>query len=220
MALDVPDSVLGPRDVVVVEGPDALSYLQGQLSQDILALEVGGVAWTFLLEPTGKVAAFARIRHVEEQRFELDTDAGFGDSLLARINRFKIRVKVDTALRATGEGPARDEQERVAMGWPALGAEIVPGETIPASLGLAPIAINFTKGCYPGQELVERMDSRAAEAPRSLRRLHVAEGSKPGDPVIDGDQPVGEITSVSGNAALAFVKRTSDVGEPVTFSAQ
>ena len=31
----LPESVLGPRDVVVVEGPDALSYLQSQVSQDL-----------------------------------------------------------------------------------------------------------------------------------------------------------------------------------------
>jgi folate-binding Fe-S cluster repair protein YgfZ len=77
--------------------------------------------------------------------------------------------------------------------------------------------VSFTKGCYPGQELVERMDSRAAEAPRSLRRLAVAEGTAPGDPVLDGDEVVGVVTSVSGTAAIASVKRTSDVGEPIAF---
>ena len=103
------------------------------------------------------------------------------------------------------------------MGWPALGAELVPGETIPAATGLTRIAVSFTKGCYPGQELVERMDSRAAEAPRSLRRLIVAAGAAPGHPVLDGDDVVGELTSVAGTAAMGFVKRTSDVGEPVAF---
>ena len=52
-----------------------------------------------------------------------------------------------------------------------MGAEILPGETIPAETGLAETAISFTKGCYPGQELVERMDSRGSTAPRHLTVL-------------------------------------------------
>jgi folate-binding protein YgfZ len=216
--VDVPDAVLGPRDVVVVEGPDAMTYLQSQASQDLRALGVGQRAWTFLLEPTGKVVALARVTRTADERFELDTDAGAGETLLARVNRFKIRVQADTSLITAGpDAPVRDEAARIELGWPAVGAEIVPGETIPAATGLTRIAVSFTKGCYPGQELVERMDSRAAEAPRSLRRVTVADGTVPGDPVHEGGEVVGEITSVAGVAALAYVKRTSDVGTPVAF---
>jgi tRNA-modifying protein YgfZ len=215
---DVPDHVLGPRDLVVVEGPDASTYLHSQVSQDLRQLTVGASAWTFVLEPTGKVAGFARITRRTDERFELDTDAGYGDSLLARIDRFKIRVKAASSLAPAAPGaPQRDEAARIAMGWPALGAELVPGETIPAATGLARIAVSFTKGCYPGQELVERMDSRAAEAPRSLRRLVLIDGGSVGDPVLDGADEVGSVTSVSGTAALGYVKRTSAVGEPVAF---
>jgi hypothetical protein len=65
--------------------------------------------------------------------------------------------------------------------------------------------------------LVERMDSRGAEAPRTLRRLDVPEGTVQGDPVRDGDQEVGEITSVVLTRALGWVKRSSGVGELVQF---
>ncbi len=55
-----------------------------------------------------------------------------------------------------------------------MGTEIVPAETIPASLGeVVRVAVSFTKGCYPGQELVERMDSRGSSAPQVLRRVDV-----------------------------------------------
>jgi folate-binding protein YgfZ len=213
----VPDPVLGPRDVVIVEGPDAQSYLQSQISQDIRGLAVGESAWTFALEPTGKVAGLARIRRGGDERFELDTDAGFGAGLLARLDRFKIRVKAATALEpaCADDGVVRDEAARIAFGWPAMGHEIVPGETIPAALGVSRIAVSFTKGCYPGQELVERMDSRAAEAPRSLRRVEVDEAAQPGEAVLEDGQPVGELTSVAGRSALAFVKRTSSIGDPI-----
>jgi folate-binding protein YgfZ len=210
------ERVLGPRDVVVVEGADAQSYLQSQVSQDLNGMTVDEVRWTFVLEPTGKVEAFARITKVGEKRFELDTDAGFGEALLARVNRFKIRVDATTSL-AEPRGGVADESVRIAAGWPKMGVEIVPGETIPAGTGLTQLAVSFTKGCYPGQELVERMDSRAAQAPRSLRRLTVTEGSAPGDPVVEDGAEVGVLTSVSGADALGWVKRNSDLGEVVQF---
>jgi folate-binding protein YgfZ len=211
------EQVLGRRDVVVVEGADAQSYLHSQVSQDVNGMAVGDQRWTFVLEPNGKIAGFARVTRVDEERFDLDTDEGFGEGLLARIDRFKIRVAAETAL---GEpyGESRDEAARVAMGWPGLGSEIVPGESIPGGTGVVGVAVNFTKGCYPGQELVERMDSRSAEAPRSLRRLTVAEGATPGDSITDEDgAEVGVLTSVAGTAALGWVKRASHVGDLVEF---
>ncbi len=213
-----PDSFLGPRDVVVVEGPDALTYLHSQVSQGLLDLAVGEQRWTFVLEPTGKVESLARVTRVGEERVELDTDLGFGEALLRRIDRFRIRVKAETSLQlGVASGTSSNEAERIVAGWPRLGAEIVPGSTIPGGTGLTRIAVDFTKGCYPGQELVERMDSRSAEAPKSLRRLTVDEGSAPGDAVLDGDVEVGVLTSVSGTAALGWVKRGSEVGEVVQF---
>ncbi len=210
------DRVLGVRDVVVVEGRDAQSYLQSQLSQDLTGIEVGEHRWTFVLEPTGKVESLARLTRVADERFELDTDAGFGAALLARIERFKIRVAAETSI-GDQRGEVADEAARIELGWPRLGAEITPGETIPAGTGVTALAVSFTKGCYPGQELVERMDSRAANAPRSLRRLVVTDGASPGDPVLDGDDEVGVLTSVAGTRALGWVKRTCSVGEVVQF---
>jgi folate-binding protein YgfZ len=210
------DRVLGRRDVVVVEGADAQTYLHSQVSQDLTGMEVGEHRWTFVLEPTGKIEGLARVTRTADDRFELDTDEGFGESLLARINRFKIRVNAAVTL-GEPRGDEADESARIALGWPRLGSEIVPGEAIPAGTGLSGVAVSFTKGCYPGQELVERMDSRAADAPRSLRRLTVAAESVPGDPVIDGDTEVGVLTSVAGTSALGWVKRSSGIGEVVQF---
>lgn len=224
-AIDRVDEVLGARDVVVVEGPDALDYLHSQVSQDLQDMVDGERRWTFVLEPTGKVESLARVTRVSQERYELDTDAGWGEALLARIDRFRIRVRAETSLiraAAGGDGDGADDQPvdeatRIEIGWPRLGVEIVPGETIPAGTGLTRVAVCFTKGCYPGQELVERMDSRAAEAPRSLRRLDVVDGTRPGDPVLDDGVEVGTITSVAGTRALGWVKRSSDLGVVVQF---
>lgn len=206
-------------DVVVVEGPDAASYLQSQLSQELRDLGVGERRWSFVLEPGGKVAGLARVHRVTEERFDLATDAGAGAALLARIDRFRIRVRAETRLEPAPDDavvPVELERARILAGWPRIGAEIVLGETVPAETGLTAVAVNFRKGCYPGQELVERMDSRGAEPPRSLRRFTVAEGTVPGTPLHDDvGVEVGVVTSVAGTDALAIVKRGAELGERV-----
>ena len=91
----------------------------------------------------------------------------------------------------------------------------MPGETIPGVTGVSALADSYTKGCYPGQELVERMDSRGAEPPRSLRIFDVGTDAGPGDPILDADgNQVGELSSVAGATGLGYVKRGADVGRP------
>jgi folate-binding protein YgfZ len=84
-----------PRDVVSVRGPEAESYLQGQLSQDIVVIPVGASAWSFLLEPQGKVDALVRVARHEGDCFTLDVDRGWGEVVKARLERFKLRTKVE-----------------------------------------------------------------------------------------------------------------------------
>ncbi|MFK8025431.1 MAG: folate-binding protein YgfZ [Ilumatobacter sp.] len=204
------------RDRVSVSGPDAQSYLHSQLSQEVRDLAVGAARWTFVLDPSGKIDVLARVHRTADDVFVLDTDAGFGEALMARIKRFKIRVDAEVELEAAGASdPATDiEAARIGAGWPRMGAEIEPGSTIPATTGIVLQAANFQKGCYPGQELVERMDSRGADAPRSLRIVDVA-GAKPGDDVADADGgSVGTVTSATADAALAYVRRGVAVGRP------
>lgn len=246
------------RDVVLVSGPDALSYLHSQVSQDLQPLAIGDSAWTLVLQPTGRIDALARVLRRSDEEVVLDVDAGHGDALVARLLRFKIRVKAEVsrldwrcvAIRGADrsviagsdveagdamvvvgwwadpalgvdllgpdpappagitEGSAADlEAARVVAGWPAMGAEITEA-TIPAESGLGEVAVSFTKGCYPGQELVERMDSRGAGAPRRLVTLAAPSGARAGDPlVIDGEE-AGTFTSVAGQHAIASVRRS------------
>jgi hypothetical protein len=205
----------GPRDVVTVSGPDAATYLQSQISQDIRAMHVGEAAITFLLQPTGKVEVLARVQRTADDVFRLDTDTGFGSAMLVRLQRFKIRVAVEMSLHegvqlSSSDLDAADvDAQRIAARWPKMGAEILPGETIPAETGVVEQAVSFTKGCYPGQELVERMDSRGSSAPRRVMRVQVPEGTAPGDPYLIDGYEVGTVTSVAGTDALALVKRSA-----------
>ena len=173
-----------------------------------------------MLEPTGKVESLARLARTGDDSFDLDTDAGYGEALAARspVIQDRANAEMTTEPALSPEPTTEHEAARIAAGWPPLGFEIVPGETIPAVTGVVTVAVSFTKGCYPGQELVERMDSRGADAPRSLRisfrwppvrrwaiRVCAHDGTD-----------VGVLTSVSptGGLAIALVKRGHDIGQP------
>jgi tRNA-modifying protein YgfZ len=259
------------RDVVAVSGDDAESFLQGQLSQDLSGMRPAESRWSWLLQPQGKVDALLRVAWTGTG-FLLDTDAGWGDAVVARLRRFLLRVKVTVeplewqciavrdrtspdlavdvpsgTLVALAEwpgfngvdilGPAVEpradtplvdadafEAMRIEAGFPAMGRELGP-DTIPAEAGawLIERTVNFTKGCFTGQELVARIDSRGGNVPRPIRGL-VGEGDRvpaPGDEVLVGDKVVGHVTSAAWSetlaapVALAVVARTVELDTTV-----
>ncbi len=103
------------------------------------------------------------------------------------------------------------EETRIRTGVPEMGKEI-DASTIPASLGIVDLSVSFTKGCYTGQELVARMDSRKGGSPYRLVRISGTSGITASQGVIlnDGEE-VGTITSeivIDNNFfALGFLKR-------------
>lgn len=250
------------RDVVVVQGPDAERYLHSQLSQQIEGMPVRSSRHSLLLQPTGRLDAVLRVTRFEDTVFVLDSEPGTAETVVARLNRFKIRIDASieqlpwqcVALRGDGaralaESLGRVPSDgwpvdawwggndsvdllgatvdlvdgfgemsvgefdalRVRAHWPLVGVDIEPG-CIPAETGLLSVAVSFSKGCYPGQELVERMDSRAATAPRELRAACVAAGTRAGDPfVVDGTES-GTVTSVADTeaGATAIVRVSRD----------
>ncbi len=75
--------------------------------------------------------------------------------------------------------------------------------------------MSFTKGCYTGQELVARIDSRGSNTPTRLVRV-VADAPvrlAVGDGLTVAGEPAGVITSASVTEpiALAYVKRAIEV---------
>ncbi|MBI4718706.1 MAG: hypothetical protein HY763_12940 [Planctomycetes bacterium] len=102
---------------------------------------------------------------------------------------------------------------RVEAGIPWPGREITD-EYLPAETGLLARAVSFNKGCYLGQEIVERMRARQVVA-RHLVGLRL-EGESlppPGASVLDaGGNTIGTATSLcasaaaGGGIALAYVR--------------
>lgn len=210
------EAVSAPVDVVRVEGPDAATYLQGQLSQDVEAMAAGAEAWAFLLEPNGHIEALLKVTRTGDAAFDLAVDAGAGDAVEQRLRRFLLRTKAEVTLHASDRtASASDHAERIRAGRPAVGAE-VDGRAVPAETGWVDRAVSFTKGCYTGQELVARMDSRAAAPPRRLVHLRSDAVLEAGATIVVEGADAGVVTSAAavenGSIALGYLKR----GQPVT----
>jgi tRNA-modifying protein YgfZ len=153
----------------------------------------------------GEVAVVAASRETGEPGFDL------------YVERPLVRGLSD-ALSAAGAEPADAadwEALRVEAGIPSFGLDM-DVDTIPLEAGIEDRAISFTKGCYPGQEVVIRILHRGhGRVARKLAGLRVAGGATPdhGDLLRAGDRDAGRITSavwsprVGGPIALAMVHR-------------
>ncbi len=107
------------------------------------------------------------------------------------------------------------ERARIEAGVPRLGADL-DDSTIPQEAWLDRDAVSFTKGCYLGQELVARIDSRG-HVNRVLRWIRPADATtvlaRDAEVEVDG-KVVGQVTSAIPGLALAFVRR--EVEPPAT----
>lgn len=93
---------------------------------------------------------------------------------------------------------------RIQAGIPAMGAELTE-KTIPEEAGIVEATVSFTKGCYTGQELVARIDSRGGHVARRLRGLRLAAPVDPSAPLELDGKSVGWVTSVAESPALGWI---------------
>jgi folate-binding protein YgfZ len=147
-----------------------------------------------------------------------DTQAESYEIWLAPKNVYKTWQ----ALVAAGAAPVGSEAleiHRIAAGIPLYGVDIrerdLPQETEQMR------ALNFNKGCYVGQEIVERIRSRGNVHRKFTGFLmEGASAIAVGNKIFSGEKEVGEVTSVaplrtpSGvrTVALGYIRR--EVGVP------
>ena len=116
---------------------------------------------------------------------------------------------------ATPVGATAMDAVRVSFGIPEYGPEL--GEPFnPLEAGLIG-SVDFTKGCYIGQEVVARLDSYK-KVQKYLVSLRFADSSvSPGDALLQDGQNVGQITSVAPMPAegslrgLGYVKAAAAI---------
>lgn len=199
-------------DLVRVSGADTWSFLQSLLSQDVLGMEQGERRTALMLTPQGKVEVLVGVLREGDDAL-LETDSGWGESLKTVLSRYKIRTAVEITLESLGNQPDEmSELQRIKRGSPRMGFDL-DSSVIPQEAGLEIDSVSFTKGCFVGQELVCRIDSRG-HVNRHLRLITNSSGAtlERGESLLQDGKVVGEVTSSAPGFALGYVRREVEIG--------
>jgi len=208
---------------VRVNGADAAVFLNGQYSQSTLAMAAGESRIGAFCTPKGRALAVACVI-ATDAGFELWTHRTIIESLVTTLKRYVMRADVQF------EAPAQTVSSRlihlaaiatdldlaspdfaaaaVAAGVPTLNAA-TSGEFVPQMINLDLVGgIDFTKGCYTGQEIVARTHNLGSIKRRMLAYACAdAAAQAAGDPLLDADgERVGQVVATAGNTVLAVVR--------------
>ncbi len=228
-----------PRSFVRVAGPGAEEYLNRMVSNDVAALAPGAACEALLLTAKARVIAPLVVLRRSPDDFLLLTEAELGERVRTELLRSRFASKAEIELEEHtshvvfgGEGiptadygepaaevldagldetvtPAELELLRIRAGTAAWGRE-VDERVLPAEAGLVERAVDFEKGCYPGQEPIARLHYRG-HANRGLRVLALDELPDAETEIVYAGKSVGRITSAAsapdGAVALAYVRR-------------
>lgn len=188
------------RDVLELSGPDAVSYLQGQCSQEVESMAVGTAVDALLLSPQGKLEALVRVQRIGDERYLLDVEGGWGEAVRSRLARFKLRVKVDItevpltclAVRGPDAQAAVGDVEglyRAPFSWGGVTGVDVFGPSLALPDGVTPCraeaweAVRVEAGIPAmGRELDER--TIAAEADLLERCVSLTKGCYTGQELV------------------------------------
>jgi tRNA-modifying protein YgfZ len=227
-----PTAAVRPREFVAAKGPDAVDFLQRMLSNDV---EQTPCRALLLTPKGRVIAPLVVVRRAEDDFLILTEPGlgEVLRSTLLRA-RFAAKVEIEpeehTSLVVFGgaEGIPNDdygtpavevldaepppellsdeelERRRIEAGTPRWGHEI-DERVLPAEAGLTETHVSFTKGCYPGQEPIARLNYRG-KANRRLRVIDVEGSPNPDTDVILDGKVVGRVTSSVPGRALAYIR--------------
>lgn len=199
--------------VLAFSGPDAVRFLNGQVTQDVRKVMGSGLLLpSCVTDAKGRLQFRVWIAEGKEPGTVLVfCREGMLEDLEARLTRYLIADDCE-ARDASGEiaigdfpFPEMDERERIAKGIPKWGAELKEG-MLPPEAGLDATDISYNKGCYIGQEVISRIKSAGKVNRRLVKFSFGGEGRTGG--IVDADgKACGEVTSVSGDIGLGYLKR-------------
>ncbi len=135
--------------LLLICGPQSTKILRGAFDIDVSALSpLGSASLTY----DGSQCFVARTDETGGDDFELFVPKESLPSLWTHL------LNIGNPLGLQPIGTAAREIARIEAGLPRLGLDINE-RIVPPEANLEGVAFSLTKGCYPGQEVVARMDT-------------------------------------------------------------
>jgi folate-binding protein YgfZ len=104
-------------------------------------------------------------------------------------------------------GPEVWHGRRISIGIPEGGKDFVYGDTFPHEADMDVLGgVDFHKGCFIGQEVVSRVERRAAARSRVVPVAFSDGAPEPGAEVRAGDRSLGYMGSAAGRLGLAMLR--------------
>ena len=197
--------------LLLVSGPTSSEVVSAAFGVDVRTVQL---LQTLPATIGGQPALIMRTEETGEQDLEILLPA---DGLAAAWNQL-MTAGVSFGIKPIG-AQAR-ELLRIEAGLPKAGPDLNE-EIVPPEANLEGKAFSLSKGCYPGQEVVARMDTYG-NVRRHLVGLTIQDRAVPphGSKLFSGDREVGWVSSAvfspQRNAVLAFGFPLRDFSAPDT----
>ena len=166
--------------LLIFSGDDVLTFLNNLLISDLTALSKNTYHYTALCNPKGRIIASMWINITNKQQVNLICPANMHEGLINFFNMRKFRLKIDIS-------PSQDNiilntsnfsiistdatDKRIALTSTEVFYEVFFSNNLPwvdanntekfipqhVNLDQHENIMSFTKGCYPGQEIIARI---------------------------------------------------------------
>ncbi len=103
--------------------------------------------------------------------------------------------------------PSEYDAHRIALGIPQGGVDFAYSDAFPHEADMDQLGgVDFTKGCYVGQEVVSRMEHRGIARTRALPVRYEGAAPAPGAAIMAGERQVGTMGSSAAGHGIALVR--------------
>ena len=188
----------------------AMDHLSRFLVADDVKMQISDAAVLGLWGP--RAQSLLGVRDLPDFHLAMREGSAVHRNPTLGVNGYHLLVpaaRSDEAARILSHGVvpagfAAYETLRIENGFPRWGADM-DATLLPMEAGLEPIAISYQKGCYIGQEVIQRVKTYS-EPPKMLVQLEVADAGA-GDRISSGAEEIGAVTSALPTLALGTVRK-------------
>jgi folate-binding protein YgfZ len=144
-------------------GKDSLNFLNNLLITDLKILEKNKINYSALCNPKGRIISSLWIYIIEDNTIQLHCPNNIANELETFFKMRKFRLAIDISLTPQNENPS---QSTINFFYTHLFQHNLPWidknnteRFIPQHVNLDQHdnIMSFTKGCYPGQEIIARI---------------------------------------------------------------